>query len=116
MVEVACATCAGSGQRHPWDQCELCDGKGEQRGLVIGDPDQAIRCDLAHHGRRVGAVLVEAEIECDGGRVTTTRACGDCDGRGTRWKLVERPYDGQGVLRSSELHRSELRWPIRRRR
>lgn len=113
-VEIACASCAGTGRRFPGDPCERCDGKGELRGLVIGEPDQAVPCDHAHHGRRIGAVLEDTEIECVNGRVTVERACSDCDGRGKRWKIVERPYGGQGVVRGSELHLAELRWPPRR--
>ena len=107
-VEVACASCEGSGRRTPGDRCERCGGKGEQHGLVIGKPDQTVSCDVAHHGDT-------ATAECNGGRVAVERACSDCEGRGKHWMQVERPYGGQGVIRGGDIALAELRWPRRSR-
>lgn len=110
-VEAICESCEGSGRRRPGDRCERCGGKGELRGVVVGDPDKALPCDVAHHG------TAPTIAECEGGRVAVERACSDCEGRGKRWGQVERPYGGRGVLRGDrfdvDLTRAELRWPKR---
>ena len=107
-LEVSCETCAGSGRRHPGDRCERCRGKGEVRGVVIGDPDRAVPCNGAYDA---------ALPACDGGRVVFDRPCDDCDGRGKRWITVERPEAPTGILRGSpwdkDLSHLELRWPRR---
>ena len=105
------AACAGSGRRNPGDRCERCHGRGELQGIVLGEPDKAVPCDVAHHG------TASARAECEGGRVAEERACSDCEGRGKRWMQVERPYGGRGVVRGDRfdvnLCRAELRWPAR---
>lgn len=104
-VEVKCETCAGSGRRRPGEICERCRGKGEIKGIVLGDPNRPVACDEASG----------TSAECDGGRVAVDRVCSDCEGRGRRWTMIERPEVPTGILRGStwnkDLSAMELRWP-----